>query len=301
MDRMKAYAQLLRIPNVFTAVADIAMGGMLAGGLQVDWRAWALLMLASALLYLAGMVLNDVFDYELDCVERPERPLPSGRISLSTARRLGWTLLSVGVGCALASAALRQPFGTASVIAAGALAVAIVLYDALLKPTPVGPVAMGTCRALNVLLGASIAAEGWLPLHYRVALGLGIYVGGFTWFARTEAEMSNRVTLALAALVMFAGIASICTATRNEPFAQQKGADLWPLLWVALSLPIAARAFRAVADPTPAKVQITIKHAIMSLIVIDAAAALSTSGILAAAILLLLAPGMLLGRWVYST
>ena len=40
-------------------------------------------------LYAAGMVLNDAFDAELDARERPERPIPSGRISRSRHGVLG--------------------------------------------------------------------------------------------------------------------------------------------------------------------------------------------------------------------
>ncbi len=87
------YVQLLRLPNLFTAMADVAMGFLFV---RASWAwnpapinlrpigAWvlALLALASALLYAAGVVLNDVFDLERDRRERPERPLPSGRVSL---------------------------------------------------------------------------------------------------------------------------------------------------------------------------------------------------------------------------
>ena len=96
---------------------------------------------ASALLYLAGLVLNDVFDLEIDRHERPERPLPSGRISLAAARRLGWRLLWLGVlvgtGAGLFLGHLRP--GTIAAL----LAACILLYDAWLKRTFLGPLAMG--------------------------------------------------------------------------------------------------------------------------------------------------------------
>ncbi len=107
---LQSYLELLRLPNVFTAAADVAMGFFFV---QAAWAfndetdppsllrigIWTvgLLIAASAALYLAGMVLNDVFDLELDREEQPWRPLPSGRISLAAAQRLGWNLLSVGV------------------------------------------------------------------------------------------------------------------------------------------------------------------------------------------------------------
>ena len=68
------------------------------------------------------------------------------------------------------------------------LAACVVLYDGVLKPTPLGPLAMGGCRMLNVLLGMSLAMRE-LELHeWLIAGGIGLYIAGLTWFARSEAE-----------------------------------------------------------------------------------------------------------------
>ena len=97
------YARLLRLPNVFTALSDIAVGlcaaiGLGAAALDSWWLARAaMLFLASACLYTAGMVWNDYFDLEEDRRDRPFRPLASGRISLRTAIFLGTLLLGVGI------------------------------------------------------------------------------------------------------------------------------------------------------------------------------------------------------------
>ncbi len=115
---LQSYLELLRLPNVFTAIADVAMGFFfiqapwaLGGNGQIPlcpiglWTV-GLLAVASALLYCGGMVLNDVFDIDLDREEQPYRPLPSGRISLSSARWLGWQLLTLGVMLASGTAAM---------------------------------------------------------------------------------------------------------------------------------------------------------------------------------------------------
>src|SRR5713101_7173859 len=75
---LRAYAQLLRLPNVFTALADICLGwlaALAAGASLTLWPSFAFLMCASAALYSAGMVWNDFFDIEQDQRERPFRPL----------------------------------------------------------------------------------------------------------------------------------------------------------------------------------------------------------------------------------
>ena len=158
---LQSYLELLRLPNVFTAVADVAMGFFFV---QAAWAfsddpqqsllpigLWTvgLLAAASALLYSAGMVLNDVFDIELDRQEQPDRPLPSGRIPLSSARWLGWQLLTLGIMLASGAAVMLQKSPPARTdnfvlswlpaIVAAALAVLIVLYNAGLKRTPWAP------------------------------------------------------------------------------------------------------------------------------------------------------------------
>src|SRR5438128_2462814 len=87
----------MRLPAVFTAIADVMMGYLVTqGGFQPPWVV-ALLIAASSLIYLAGMVLNDVHDVDVDAIERPQRPIPSGRVSLVSAKRFGWGMLVSGV------------------------------------------------------------------------------------------------------------------------------------------------------------------------------------------------------------
>ena len=73
-----AWLQLVRLPTVFTALADILLGTQLVATADATTspRTLGLLLIASAGLYLAGMVFNDVFDRHRDAVQRPGRPLP---------------------------------------------------------------------------------------------------------------------------------------------------------------------------------------------------------------------------------
>ncbi|HET6878950.1 MAG TPA: UbiA family prenyltransferase, partial [Pirellulales bacterium] len=94
---VRALFELLRLPNLFTALADVAMGFLVTHEALEPVEQFALLAAASACLYLSGMVLNDYFDRDVDLEERPGRPIPSGRISPAFARRLGWALLIAGI------------------------------------------------------------------------------------------------------------------------------------------------------------------------------------------------------------
>src|SRR5436190_1165375 len=100
MTRWQNYAQLIRLPNLPSALADIALGALAARALPQRWASFGLLLLASACLYCSGMVWNDYFDRDQDRKERPERPLPSGRVSLGEAFWLGVVLMLGGAGLA---------------------------------------------------------------------------------------------------------------------------------------------------------------------------------------------------------
>src|SRR4051794_12158155 len=100
MTRLLDFARLVRLPNAFTAVADICLGALVTGALPGRLFPFVCLLLASTFLYSAGMVWNDYFDLEQDKRERPFRPLASGRITLRTAQVLGCVLLVLGLAAA---------------------------------------------------------------------------------------------------------------------------------------------------------------------------------------------------------
>lgn len=304
------YLRLLRLANVFTAMADVMMGYACVQRGLVPLPPLAGLLAASALLYMAGMVLNDVFDIEVDRRERPQRPLPAERISLRAARILGFTLLVAGVAAGWGTALATT--GGSSGVVASLLAGCILLYNGGVKATPLGPLMMGTCRCLNVLLGASLsgtdAAEDALltfPIYVLVAaIGMGVYVVGVTWYARREAQSSEGWHLAAAILVMLAGIACLGLLHRNFPqgFRPALPERWWLLMLALLGLPIARRCVMTVADPVPERVQAAVKQCLLSIIVLDAAVTFVVGNWYDAVMVLsLLVPAVLLGRWVYWT
>jgi 4-hydroxybenzoate polyprenyltransferase len=320
-----AYLQLFRAPNVFTALADIAMGFLFVASAPSSFAPLLGLLASSALLYTAGMVLNDVYDFDIDARERPQRPLPSGRISRAAAHRLGYGLLAAGVlfgwiaGVVSDAAALPWRSGVVATILAGC----VTFYDAWAKRTPLGPLAMGSCRFLNILLGMSAApsivadhalAAGYDAAQLLTAGGIGLYIVGVTWFARTEAQAKSRTLHLLAATcVMIAGVVllAVYPAAPSAPPLKFAEMDLlgglptqsvWGLLLVLIALPIVARCLAAAADPIPQRVQMAVKRAILSLIVLDAAVTLAVAGpSWGLAVLALLLPTSLLAAWVYST
>ena len=172
-----AYAQLVRLPNVFTAIADPLAGWFVIGGGEPSWQL-PLLLGASACLYTAGVVLNDCFDCERDRIERPERPLPRGTIERGTAYCLAFGLM--GVGLMLAVLASKVVLGVAAFLAA-----MIFFYDAWAREIPaLRPLVLGCCRFTNFLLGMRCAP----PRFWVFPAVLGIYVAMLTFVSQREVE-----------------------------------------------------------------------------------------------------------------
>ncbi|MGE3777611.1 MAG: UbiA family prenyltransferase, partial [Pirellulaceae bacterium] len=199
--RWMAYLRLFRAPNSFTAIADVAMAYLVTAPAPLPRLPGIILACATVLMYTAGMVLNDVFDYEIDREERPQRPLPAGQISVSWARWLGWEMLLVGAALAWLTGLLagdRDASWWRPGVIGSLLAACIVLYDGGLRRTFVGPLVMGACRFWNVLMGMSLYAApsgttsvaGFDPSHVCIAGGIGLYIVGVTVFSRSEATQS---------------------------------------------------------------------------------------------------------------
>lgn len=316
-----SYVQLFRLPNVFTAVADVTMGYLFVRESLAPAGTYVALALASCLLYTAGMVLNDVHDVQTDRRERPGRPLPSGRISVLQATRLGYGMLAIGFAAAWLAGYVDDVPSFAR-WRSGAVATLLVLavwsYDVALKQTIVGPVVMGACRVLNVLLGMSLGLPpaqgvgqliGYDAAQFCVAGGIGVYIVGVTIFARTETAASNRATLVAASGVMVAGLVLLAAFPQFGEFAagtRQLAVSapvVWPILILLLGFSIIRRCATTIVDPSAARVQLTVKQCILSLIVLDAAVCLAVRppAWWSVGIVLLLVPTIIMGRWAYST
>ncbi|MDH6553704.1 hypothetical protein M2162_007801 [Streptomyces sp. SAI-041] len=151
--RLRDWAELLRVSALFTVPGD-ALAGAAAAGLRPN-RGTACAVGASLCLYEAGMALNDWADRDEDAVDRPHRPVPSGRISPRAA--LGAAGLLTAAGLTLAARAGRPALAVAS-----ALTATVWAYDLRLKHTPAAPATMAAARALDLLLGATatVSAAG---------------------------------------------------------------------------------------------------------------------------------------------
>jgi len=292
-----ALLRLVRPPNVFTAFADALAGLLILRGLGVTAAPGAgRVILASGCLYLAGIVLNDVFDREIDARERPTRPIPKGEIGVRFAALLGAALMLAGVG--LAASVGRSP-----AIVAAALAGCILAYDGGLKHTRVGPLVMGACRGLDVTMALStgLALYGrWPPLAIAGPAVLALYITGLTYIARDEVD-GNTTRRARTGLVVIGAVALAALAGLAVAAGLPRSPLAWP--WVALALGLAWRNWAPVwhrhDGPSTGR---AIGGGIMLVPVIDATlAAVAGCPILALGVLALIAPALVLKQFFSPT
>lgn len=172
-----AYLRLARISNLPTVWSNVLAASVIAGG-ATDTRLF-LIMLAMSLLYTGGMFLNDAFDQNIDSIERPGRPLPSGVVSSTTVWTAGFAMLGLAV---IMLASINLQAGAAGIV----LAASILIYNAWHKGNSFAPFIMGFCRALvYVATGAAVSAS--YPWSLIAAAGaLLLYVAGLTFAAKEE-------------------------------------------------------------------------------------------------------------------
>lgn len=294
-----AYARLFRLPNVFTAIADVSVG------LVVAWRDQSIfslinLPLASACLYCAGMAWNDYFDRSIDARERPERPIPSGTIAPATANWLAPILATLGVLFAVVAGWRNGSWTAGPVVHAVVLVALILVYDGWLKHSALGPVCMGGCRFANMLLGFSTASVSTAPWSIRLLAAsiLSIYVVGITFFARDEAGTSQKNR-------MMAGFVLILTAAilpAIVPTIAMYPASSWVVYFVTgFVLLLLNQANAPLRHPLPAYVQRFVKIALFCIILLDACLALAIAGPIGLIVVIWFLPALLIGRWIYST
>jgi 4-hydroxybenzoate polyprenyltransferase len=186
-----------RVSNLPTVWSNCLAAWLLTAGLRSCTPAWPLLLLLIAgcsALYMGGMYLNDACDVAFDKLHRPERPIPSGKISRRSVAISGCALLAGGV-------ALLAP-----VVAgwAWALAGLILLYNAIHKKTAAGLLIMAGCRALIYpLVGVAGAVGGpsSLPVMLWGASGcMALWVLVLSLLARGNSRYSSAVPNLLASI-----------------------------------------------------------------------------------------------------
>ena len=257
---LKPWIQIIRPSNVLTAISDVLAGVALACLFlqqdlpQVNPLIW--MTISSMLLYTGGIVFNDVFDAALDKVERPERPIPSGRIKKSAASILG--TLAFAIGCFLAF----QVNMTAFYISL-AIVLMCLLYNGQAKHHFLaGPIVMGGCRGLNLLLGMAVLPDSLS--YWYIAIIPIIYIASVTNISRGEVYGSNKT-----ALLVSIGLYSIVILTLL--YFTYSSKNYLALVFILLfSLMIGSPVSKALKTLQPQDVRKAVKFGVLALILMNA-------------------------------
>ncbi len=149
---LKAYTELVRLLNTAVVFACVVAGAVIAGGWDLQ-PAVFLAALAASFAAAGGYAMNDYFDAGIDRVNRPDRPIPRGIISLQSA----WV---VWVVCSFAALVLGWLLPEHSFSVVVFWVVGLYFYARRLKRTMlVGNVLVATMTGLTFVLGALVAGK----------------------------------------------------------------------------------------------------------------------------------------------
>ncbi len=271
----------MRPANIVTSIADVLAGIAISGFfLETDREILPvfLLCISTIGLYGGGIVFNDVFDADLDKVERPERAIPSGAISKKEATLLGIILLSIGCLAAFA-------FSVRSGIIAFLILVFALVYNKYGKHHAFfGPLNMGICRGMNLLLGVSIVSISLQSLYFLGLIPL-IYIFSITMISQGEVHGSNRNKLYTGAFLYLIVIGAILYSAflRQNIFY----AALFLILFAGM---IFRPLFTAIKEPVGKNIGKAVKAGVISLILMDSAWASAYGQIFFAMLIAILLP-----------
>ena len=260
MARALGLVRLMRLANVVTAIADVLAGIAISGYFSSSEAYLPVLLLCVSTigLYSGGIIFNDVFDAGLDAIERPERPIPSGLVSQTEAIAFGTLFFGIGIG----AAALFQP---ESLVIAILIVLACLSYNRWAKHYTVwGPLNMGLCRGLNLMLGMSILSHeignwwflGLIPL---------VYIASITIISRGEVHGGNRKMLRIAAGLYAVVIISILGVS-----ASLQNIELTLVFLIPFVLMIFKPLLRAFRLPSAENIGKAVKAGVIALILLNA-------------------------------
>ena len=295
---IKDYLALVRLPNLFTLPSNILVGMATVSSLAftlTSFSQFLLLVTISVLLYCVGIVLNDLYDFDIDKKERPNRPLPSGKIS----RRSAIVLVAIFSTVALILS-LQVSFST--LVISSILFSVIFGYDKYLKNTYAGPFTIASARVMNILLGTSVSLRSVDSYSQIVTLTFVliitfVYVSLIGFISRYEVHgFSDNTKLLLPQAIVATVISSIILFSLMGFF------KLESLIILSLFSFIMIISFSRIYRRDSGRTQQIVRNMILSIIVLDSTFLTGIIGIeLGLVVLTLMAPLLVLANKMYMT
>ncbi|MFZ0655827.1 MAG: UbiA family prenyltransferase [Nitrososphaeraceae archaeon] len=295
---IKDYLVLVRLPNLFTLPSNILVGMATVSSLAftlTSFTQFLLLVTISVLLYCVGIVLNDLYDFDIDKKERPNRPLPSGKIS----RRSAIVLVAIFSTIALI---LSVQVSFSTLVISSILFSVIFGYDKYLKNTHAGPFTIASARVMNILLGTSVSLRSVDSYSQIVTLTFVliitfVYVSLIGFISRYEVHgFSDNTKLLLPRAIVATVISSIILFSLMGFF------KLESLIILSLFSFIMIISFSRIYRRDSGRTQQIVRNMILSIIVLDSTFLTGIIGIeLGLVVLTLMAPLLVLANKMYMT
>jgi len=270
--RLLSLLQLTRMALVFTAISNGWAAMLLqaeATGRPWTWAYASAMTVASVGLYTFGMALNDLIDRRRDSQIAPNRPLPSGRISVRTAHGLCVALGAISVAAGTWMAVLQPGQWVSVLVLIGTLSL-ICFYDFAGKYlVAAGLLTLGMIRFFHATIAAPSLAFPWhailLLLHVTilsatcyqlegkrprltirhwltVAFGLIAVVGTLLWMLTSRytrapgwefvLNATPMLRYVLPAVIAFIALTIILIWRSTDYRAAGRAAMLYGLLWL---------------------------------------------------------------------
>ena len=298
MGTIRDYLVLIRFPNLFTIPSNIIVGfSQLVLFPEAGIENLLLLTTTSILLYVVGIIINDYRELEIDRKERPDRPLPAGKISPRSA-------LAFVFVAAISAIFLATLVGIPSVLLAVILLITIIAYDCWLKNNFLGYFAIALARVINVVLGYSagitllISNQNEITRLSVILISTFLYVTAISYISRKEVESSPKKSNFQISIVLLSLIPAILT------FFTLSGVFKWDLflsLIIFIGMLIESLVGKY-GSPNPEVAKKIVRNLVLSIIILDSTFLSGTLGFAyGLSLLVLLIPAVILSRRFYVT
>jgi geranylgeranylglycerol-phosphate geranylgeranyltransferase len=175
---MNPYIEILRPGNALMGAISIILVAIIDKTISIPV---ILAMITVFFETAAGNVINDYFDYNIDLVNKPERPIPSGRISLENGKRYAYLLFLAGTICGFLISYMTGNWIPFIIVLIAD--VILYLYAYKLKTTPlIGNLAVGFMTGFGFVFGG-------FTINNPDIVMTSIFLGFFAFVMTTAREI----------------------------------------------------------------------------------------------------------------
>ena len=265
-----AWGRVLRLSLLPTALADGLAGFALAGLDGLPSGSQLGLFGASAGIYHGAMALNDWSDSHEDADARPDRPIPAGLLQ----RR---TVLAVAIGMIAGGVLLASSIHPRLGLWMGAIAALAIGYDLWMRGPFLGPLSLGTCRAMHLAAPIVLLSFHSLEAYWPICIAYGLFV--FTLSSLARLETLPTALLGRKPVVLLCVQAAAFCAPLLLAISSGSSRNPWALLILTCfgCYVLLTHALHK-GEWTPERVQAAVGAALRLLLVFTAAAALAGAG-----------------------